>query len=402
MILFTKQFTFYICMFVESLDIYRLIIPIFMMVLGYSIIALKRLFTLPNYLAMHAWATSIAGLSLLLYSIIDPRLLTFAPPFTSGLLFITCALFCYAIHLRFDVKMNWPFVALSIITAEILIIFYTIFGDSYNIRLIILGIVPCLIFGHNLFKFTQLKLTNPFDQVLRFFVILLILVVLLRVGYLVIFGSAFVMLDNDYLFATLHLIILYLSIAFTLLLICCAFQDVFLQLRQERNHDPLTGLSNRRALMERIETLQSQPISPNAILICDLDHFKKINDVYGHQVGDLALQHVSQIMRTHIRTHTDHVYPDEIARIGGEEFMIILQDVSQTEAIRIAERIRQSVEASPLVYKGITIPLTMSIGLSFFHFYSEFEHAIEQADQKMYEAKRDGRNQVVSMQHDIA
>lgn len=122
--------------------------------------------------------------------------------------------------------------------------------------------------------------------------------------------------------------------------------------------------------------------------MADLDYFKKINDQYGHHLGDLALQHVSRILQNSMRRQ------DKVSRIGGEEFVIILENLAQQEAYAIAERIRHSIAYTPILYQGQSIHLSISIGMSFFTQAQQVDAALLDADQLLYDAKKMGRNQV--------
>lgn len=168
------------------------------------------------------------------------------------------------------------------------------------------------------------------------------------------------------------------------------FLDLVLRLQQERYRDPLTGLLNRRGLEAYIQKIDSAPKLQHAVLMADLDHFKSVNDRYGHQVGDLVLQHISQILKANIRSK------DQVARIGGEEFLIVLPNIQKDAAFKIAERIRLQLEDTPLQHEQQHIDLTISIGVSFFKDPAEIEEAILAADQGLYQAKQMGRNQVQS------
>lgn len=161
----------------------------------------------------------------------------------------------------------------------------------------------------------------------------------------------------------------------------------------EFSKDFLTGLLNRRALNEifkkhlEISELTGQPIS---LIITDLDHFKKINDTYGHLAGDAALQHFASIMKNSLRK-SDYVF-----RIGGEEFLVLLPNTSLEEAAKIAENLRQKLEKSPLEYEGRQINLTASFGVAELREHRNLSELIKEADEKLYAAKKEGRNRVVS------
>ncbi|MEJ5172621.1 MAG: sensor domain-containing diguanylate cyclase [Hydrogenothermaceae bacterium] len=160
----------------------------------------------------------------------------------------------------------------------------------------------------------------------------------------------------------------------------------------EFSKDFLTGVLTRRALQQifnkylEIMELTGQPIS---IIITDIDFFKKINDTYGHLVGDAALKHFVKVIRENLR-RSDYVF-----RIGGEEFLILLPNTSLEEAFKIAENLRRNLEETPLVYDGKKIKLTASFGVAEFKDHSSLNNLIKEADDKLYQAKREGRNRVV-------
>ncbi|MCG8533276.1 MAG: GGDEF domain-containing protein [Desulfovibrionales bacterium] len=159
--------------------------------------------------------------------------------------------------------------------------------------------------------------------------------------------------------------------------------------------DPLTSLYNCRYLMTRAdqEFAQFQRSAQNiALIIGDIDHFKYVNDRYGHSVGDVVLQHVSNIMHETARK------ADIVARVGGEEFAILLPSATTEGAMVLAERIRDRVEHTPVVLPdGRSIGAKISFGVSSTEeFVPEvFNELYESADNALYRAKRDGRNRVV-------
>ncbi|MDX1588731.1 MAG: diguanylate cyclase [Oleiphilaceae bacterium] len=167
------------------------------------------------------------------------------------------------------------------------------------------------------------------------------------------------------------------------------------QLKALSAHDELTGLKNRRAFDEQFQTLTVNAYrlrQPLGVLILDIDHFKSFNDNYGHLVGDECLKMVAGII------HQNVTRPGDLpARYGGEEFVVVLADTPSNGALKVAERIRSSLEQRPFTVAGTAVPLTVSIGVS----VRTPEHADEastlfaEADGALYQAKRNGRNQVV-------
>jgi len=169
-------------------------------------------------------------------------------------------------------------------------------------------------------------------------------------------------------------------------------------LQESAYKDSLTGLYNRKYLEEHSKKLISQAKRESfkiGVLLLDMDHFKAVNDEYGHDIGDKVLKELSRILNETVRES------DIIIRYGGEEFVILLVNVQTEEnAITIAEKIRKKVENNEIdVYAGSKLRKTISIGLSMFpEDSSTLDTVIKNADIALYEAKNKGRNQVVRFQ----
>ncbi len=156
--------------------------------------------------------------------------------------------------------------------------------------------------------------------------------------------------------------------------------------------DMLTGLHNRRVLFERFGELWAMSERTDAdlaFIMLDIDHFKSVNDTYGHHVGDLVLTEVSRRMRGALRPY------DVCARFGGEEFAVVCPNSDSAATTQIAERIRQAVAAKPVKAEDQVIPVTVSVGAA----TRREDHAsvdvlIGEADEMLYRAKENGRNQV--------
>ena len=156
--------------------------------------------------------------------------------------------------------------------------------------------------------------------------------------------------------------------------------------------DPLTTAANRRAFNE----ILSQEFSrfkrsqrEYALIMIDLDHFKSINDQHGHSVGDQVLIEVTERCKDNIRVH------DILARLGGEEFCILLPYTESKQAKKVAERLREKIEIKPIIVDGLRVKVTISVGISLVSSGDEDGHqAMERADQKLFQAKESGRNQI--------
>jgi diguanylate cyclase len=160
--------------------------------------------------------------------------------------------------------------------------------------------------------------------------------------------------------------------------------------------DGLTGVHNRRYLDETLAHAVSQSRerkAPIALLMIDIDHFKRINDTHGHLAGDDCLRAVAEVLRRHVREGDDFV-----ARYGGEEFVVLLPGATRDDAARRAEILRKEVEGLRIDGHGETILLTISLGLAAMDgndLHSGPDKLIRAADAALYKAKRDGRNRLV-------
>lgn len=164
---------------------------------------------------------------------------------------------------------------------------------------------------------------------------------------------------------------------------------LFVEIRKQAVTDPLTGLFNRRYFEDNLEREAERSLrlrQPFSLVSLDLDHLKQINDTYGHQWGDVAIKTISDVLKNKARSI------DIAARIGGEEFSILLQGIDSYGAMIAAERIRAAIEAVPVEKVGT---VTASIGVATFLEHTEdLRELTELADKAMYQAKVNGRNQV--------
>ena len=180
------------------------------------------------------------------------------------------------------------------------------------------------------------------------------------------------------------------SLWFSMLLVACSVREVFTRLREERNHDPLTRLLNRRAFLEAAELrLQAPEMAPWALLTCDIDHFKRINDGWGHAAGDQVLKSVAQVLLTQVRSE------DLVARFGGEEFVLLLCRSDKAVAENVAQRIRRSIAQSRFPGAAASVaPVTASFGLVSVASLQDLGSALQRADALLYQAKEGGRDRV--------
>lgn len=161
------------------------------------------------------------------------------------------------------------------------------------------------------------------------------------------------------------------------------------ELISRANTDPLTGLANRRSFMELLDArIQSGPGPvPGAVLMLDIDHFKQVNDTWGHPVGDEVLKTVARIIAGNLRDE------DHAGRLGGEEFAVLLNNTRLDESVKLAERIRGKIAAASTAAGSGDIQVTISIGLCMLD-GQDAHNVLVRADRALYQAKERGRNRV--------
>ncbi|BDX08636.1 GGDEF domain-containing protein [Planctobacterium marinum] len=183
--------------------------------------------------------------------------------------------------------------------------------------------------------------------------------------------------------AILMLIVLFILAVFTL------SRYVSRKIAQQANIDHLSQLPNRRYVERRFERLKKRQM-PLSLIVLDIDHFKSINDNYGHNIGDVVIQQVSDMLRDAVRTN------DVAARWGGEEFILLLPGASFQIAQEIAERLRRKMEKTTLDVEGERLGITSSFGVTYSDGNKELLDLVAIADEALYQAKQAGRNKVQS------
>ena len=158
--------------------------------------------------------------------------------------------------------------------------------------------------------------------------------------------------------------------------------------------DEMTGLYNRRHIMEQLayEALRMQRNnSPFSVILFDIDHFKQINDNYGHACGDYVLQNLALVVKKAVRSM------DILARVGGEEFLVLLPDTHLHRAAVAAERLRREMEQFPFAYEGRQFRVTVSLGVTEARNDLLLDELLRLADDNLYKAKNRGRNRMVAL-----
>ena len=189
----------------------------------------------------------------------------------------------------------------------------------------------------------------------------------------------------------LKTLFVYVFVAIAVLVLIVLFQ-IFSSIKMKKQSyiDPLTGAYNRNFLRDFIT---AQDINSFAILMVDIDHFKQINDSYGHKVGDMVLRDVAHLFGECLRQE------DVVVRFGGEEFLIFLKNEVKNpeELLKVVKRLHATIERHSFFYDGLVLKVTVSIGVNLEpHHFKSTSDAIKHADELLYTAKRTGRNKIVT------
>jgi len=189
---------------------------------------------------------------------------------------------------------------------------------------------------------------------------------------------------------TLQLSLAVLGASLALAIFAAAFSDLLDDVRRERNTDPLTGTLNRRGFDEAVAARLKKPGGPASLVLCDVDHFKRINDLHGHDAGDAVLMMLGRLL-------LDSAGQDDaVGRFGGEEFVVFLAATGLHEATLRAERLRTAVAAQRFAHLQDGEMVTASFGVAEFRPGEPWEGLFKRADTCLYAAKNGGRNRTVA------
>ena len=196
-----------------------------------------------------------------------------------------------------------------------------------------------------------------------------------------------IMTPYNYTFLLISLILVVMQFPFTFSAIMRESDVLSDEIKYKSEHDPLTGVHNRESFDQYLKALEIRADISGCIIMFDIDNFKKINDSFGHDVGDIALKVISGVAQSLIRES------DILVRWGGEEFVIMIEDMRIEPAVEKAEEIRRAIENTPY-HEGKH--LTVSLGVSEIMKGDSVDKAIKRADDNLYKSKTSGKNRVTA------
>lgn len=320
----------------------------------------------------------------------------------------------YAFVLGFNVGVSSVIISLLFAVANIAVLIMTYRTSSrtgitaHSFLLILFTLVYCLLYGNKLglrfsvftlipLSYYRVDINNKIKAIFSSFCALMSLVL----GIVAVFVSAPVRLGPSAMIFLVTINTIHISLKF--IIISLFYYRKFAEgeskiysyskkLELLADQDALTRLANRRGILKYLDRLVanfSTTSTPFCISICDIDFFKKVNDTYGHDAGDYILTELADILRKHMKDKGN------IARWGGEEFLLVFEGLNGDYVYQELEQIRWSVQSKEFIYNDIKIDISMTFGLEEYDSNAGLDKIIAKADEKLYKGKNSGRNCVI-------
>lgn len=369
---------------------FLLIVPICLILLGCVFIAGNWVFHAPKYLFWFGIGYILPSSAFGIQSLMTNIQMTHSAPWI-GILYL-CGIWALTYGMGLKVKAKSYFLSsLLLVTIGICLLSYLSYlNQQFWLRMLAINlIIVCLMVQVIPDVYANFKQVSVLGKIfcisyflltiynaIRFFVILF---------YLQNIDSINLSFSGWWMLMLAMNIIL--SIWFAIIIAATAVKDQFTLLNDERYRDSLTNLYNRRGFFEKTAALMKNAKAANFyIVMCDIDHFKRINDTWGHTVGDRILSDIADLLKNSVREE------DLIARFGGEEFVIMMQGQDYLSSIKLADQIRDRVERQ--LFTEHAIDVTVSLGIAEIGSQIQLMETLELADKRLYIAKNNGRNQI--------
>ena len=301
-----------------------------------------------------------------------------------------------AVQLSIDRPVQWPVVLGAAVAAAGLLVWLWLEQSTREPRVIVAGLYFVMAEGYLVFLCLQAWRAQP-ARPLMWLAVAHGVYGLLFVGRAVIAATVGVSSHDPYESSTFNGVV-YIVTLLHMIVSTIAFLLLQMLLLQRRLHDSaardmLTGLLNRRGLQRHVDaalSLARRSGTPLALAVIDVDHFKRINDKHGHTVGDAVLRRVAELLQRGTRPS------DSVARLGGEEFVVLMPGDDGGHAMTAAQRLRASLSTDPVQVGPLAVPISVSVGVAQWSpGMDSWDELFAAADEAVYRAKRSGRNRVV-------
>ena len=347
-------------------------------------------FKAPSYLFWLGLGYIVPSFALGAQSFMSIQILTLFAPCLGAMYLFGAWASAYAMALRKNANAHSRMALILIILAVALLTYYSSVNDQLWVRMLIVNLTIATVESLVLFSiFRHYKQIDFLNKIVDYSYLVIVLYAFVRglIIFLFLKGIEIHMLISSGWWLMMLAASILSSLWFAIVLLGTLVRDTVSKLNDERSKDPLTLLLNRRGFYDAVKLNTAQfPQKKYFLVMCDVDHFKKINDTHGHLVGDQVLQQMGQTISKNVRGN------DLVGRFGGEEFIILLQTEQIDSAYHVVERIRIAIERDQ--FSSQKISLTASFGLTALQ-QRNLSQSIDVADKLLYDAKRAGRNCIV-------
>lgn len=372
----------------SSTQYFVLIVPICLIVIGCVFLAVRLIFKGSIFLLWLGLGYILPSLALAAQSLMNNAQLT-QTSLIAGLFYLSGAwASAYAMALRAKAGHSPKLTLLIIIFTAILLFYFSQVNENLWMRMLCLNLsIACIESLVIKAIIQQMRSASLIDRLVDITYILIVIYTFARVLVIWFFlqDINLMLLSVSKWWMLMLATSILLNLWFAIILLASIAKDIFINLNEDRHKDPLTHLLNRRGLFHVVDHLD-QNNKQYFLSIADLDFFKRVNDTWGHLVGDQLLQEISQLIQNY--AGSDAI----VARFGGEEFIILFQAQDLASAYQCIEQIRITIADTPFLQQKIS--MTASFGLIPMTTTVHFLEVLNHADQLLYRAKRSGRNQV--------
>ncbi|MCG2608414.1 diguanylate cyclase [Acinetobacter sp. SM34] len=368
---------------------FLLVYPICLMLIGAVFVVAHLCFKAPQYLLWMGLSCILPSVALGAQTLMTNVQLKLTAPWFALFYLGGAWAVAHGMLLKANSRLNIFVASLFVIAAMASLLYFKYIDEQLWLRIVIINIVILCLEALALPKvYALLKRTEVLEKLLCFSYFLLVAYAVIRTLIVIVYlqNVQMVTLATTKWWMMMIAVNILLSLWFAIVVSAVAVKERFSIINEERLKDPLTQLYNRNGFLEKTEDLFKKMQHGEVYLVmCDVDHFKIINDTWGHTVGDKILCTIADICRSNIREG------DVIGRYGGEEFIILLQSSDEKSSLALVERLRKKIEDQLFINN---IKATVSFGAARIDTESQFISALEIADKRLYKAKNAGRNRV--------